>query len=112
LLGADAFAGLTGWHRWQSLLDLAHLAVASRPGYGLESRLLPLALESEFRMRLAHDAEALRQAPAGCILPFSITALDISATQIRGALATAGSARYLLPDPVLDYIAEHRLYSS
>lgn len=110
LLGADAFAGLTGWHRWQDLFDLAHLAVATRPSYPLESGLLPPALESEFQTRLAHDAQALRQRPAGCIVPFAITALDISGTLIRGALATAGSARYLLPGPVLDYIAEHRLY--
>ena len=32
-MGADAFMGLTTWHRWQELLDLAHLAVAHRPGF-------------------------------------------------------------------------------
>lgn len=31
LLGADAFAGLPGWHRWQALLGLAHLVVLHRP---------------------------------------------------------------------------------
>ena len=112
LLGADAFAGLTGWHRWQDLFALAHLAVATRPSYPLESGLLPPALENAFQTRLARDTQALGQAPAGKIVSFAITALDISATLIRGALTTAGSARYLLPDPVLDYIAEHRLYQS
>lgn len=112
LLGADAFAGLATWHRWQELLALAHLAVATRPSYPLESRLLPPALESEFQTRLARDAQALGQAAAGSIVPFAITALDISGTRIRGALAASGSARYLLPDTVLDYIAEHRLYQN
>lgn len=110
LLGADAFAGLAGWHRWRDLFALAHLAVATRPGHQLEPGLLPPALEREFQARLTHDPQALRMAPAGAILPFTITALDISGTGIRAALETAGSARYLLPDPVLDYIAEHRLY--
>ncbi len=110
LLGADAFAGLTLWHRWRDLFALAHLAVATRPSYPLESSLLPPMLESEFSTRLRRDAQALRLAPAGCIVPFSITALDISGTVIRGALTTSRSARYLLPDPVLDYIAEHSLY--
>ncbi len=110
LLGADAFAGLSAWHRWQELFALAHLAVASRPGHPIEPRLLPTALEHEFRARLAQEPEALDQAPAGEILPFTITSLDISATSIRKALDTNASARYLLPDPVLDYIARHRLY--
>src|SRR5579885_3221529 len=33
LLGADAFAGLPSWHRWRELLDLAHIAVLTRPGH-------------------------------------------------------------------------------
>ena len=33
LLGADAFLGLANWHRWQDLFDLAHFAVAHRPGF-------------------------------------------------------------------------------
>jgi len=110
LLGADAFAGLTGWHRWQTLFDLAHVAVATRPSYPLESGLLPPTLETEFRKRLAPDAKALGQSPAGHVMAYAITALEISATAIRGALSADCSARYLLPDPVLDYIAEHRLY--
>jgi nicotinate-nucleotide adenylyltransferase len=38
------------------------------------------------------------------------TPLEISATAIRDALARHGSARYLLPDAVLDYIHEQKLY--
>jgi len=110
LLGADAFADLCTWHRWQDLFVLAHLAVATRPGYGLDPGRLPPALADELRARQRPDAGALTQAPAGNIVTFAITALDISATRIRATLATAGSARYLLPDPVLDYIARHRLY--
>lgn len=33
LMGADAFLGLATWHRWRELLDLAHLGVATRPGF-------------------------------------------------------------------------------
>ncbi len=110
LLGADAFSGFASWHRWLDLLALTHLAVATRPGHPLEPRFLPAELQGEFQARLVHDAQALSQSPAGAILTFNITALEISGTWIRGALASVGSARYLLPDPVLDYIAKHRLY--
>src|SRR5438552_2155932 len=35
LLGIDAFLGFTSWHRWQEILDEAHLIVAYRPYYQL-----------------------------------------------------------------------------
>jgi nicotinate (nicotinamide) nucleotide adenylyltransferase len=36
LLGADAFARLESWHRWRELFELAHIAVATRPGHELK----------------------------------------------------------------------------
>src|SRR5690606_32888062 len=33
LLGMDAFVSLPQWHRWNELLDLAHIVVAHRPGW-------------------------------------------------------------------------------
>lgn len=41
-----------------------------------------------------------------------MTQLAISATQIRKLLANGLSARYLLPDGVLDYIHRNQLYKS
>ena len=40
-----------------------------------------------------------------------MTPLDISATLIRDLLRHGHSPRYLLPDPVVDYIAAHNLYA-
>ncbi len=34
VLGADAFLGLPGWHRWRELFALAHLVVVERPARG------------------------------------------------------------------------------
>lgn len=111
LLGADAFLGLPSWHRWQDLFSLAHVAVATRPGHDLHPTALPPLLATELAGRAAQGPDALADAPAGCILPFPITALDISATAIRRTLATGGSVRYLLPDGALDYIEHNHLYS-
>lgn len=111
-LGADAFQGLTTWHRWRRLFDLAHLAVAHRPGFDPTTwrHTLPPDLMPEWRMRRATDPAALRAAPAGRVWLHAITQLDISSSRIR-ALAKAGrSIRYLVPDPVLDYIDRHHLY--
>jgi nicotinate-nucleotide adenylyltransferase len=91
--------------------------VATRPGYELAADQLEDVLAEEFRQRECHAAAALAEAPAGRILTFRITALDISATVLR-ALCKAdeggrsgSGGRYLLPDSVLDYISTHHIYS-
>jgi len=110
LVGADAFAGLTSWHRWRDLFSLAHIAVSHRPGFPVEIGSLPHELATEFADRRLQDAGGLKNAAAGGIATFAMTQLAISATQIRKLLANGLSARYLLPDGVLDYIQTHSLY--
>lgn len=110
LLGADAFLGLNGWHRWRELFGLAHLAVATRPNYALAVDRMEPALAAEFKSRQDRSAAALDEAPSGRIVLFGITALDIAATALRAEIGAGRSLRYLLPDPVLDYIAANRLY--
>jgi nicotinate-nucleotide adenylyltransferase len=109
LLGADAFARLAAWKDWRELFVLTHLAVASRPGHESKVGAGSTALDHEFRQRSA-SAAALKQSPAGAIVPFTITALDISATAIRHAIEHGNSPRYLVPVEVLDYIDQHSLY--
>jgi nicotinate-nucleotide adenylyltransferase len=45
------------------------------------------------------------------VLFLTVTALMISASDIRNRLASGRSIRYLIPPTVADYIARHRLYS-
>ena len=112
LLGADAFLGLSTWHRWREVFDFAHLAIATRPSHVLEPERMAPVLADVFVSRRVHTAAALRSGAAGAILPFGITSLDISATAIRATLKAGASPRYLLPGRVLDYIRRHHLYSS
>ena len=110
LMGADAFARLDAWFEWRRLFELAHISVATRPGHNFpQVGAGDTAIFSEFRQRQA-AAPALRTSPAGAIVPFALTALDISATQIRRLLAGRQSARYLVSEPVLDYIQHNHLY--
>lgn len=109
LLGADAFLGLSAWHRWQELFDLAHLAVASRPGHALTATAMAPPLALEFRRRLA-AAEALTASPAGLIVPFALSAGTVSATEVRQRRAAGRDVRDLLPDGVVDYIGRRNLY--
>lgn len=110
LMGADAFRGLPGWHRWRELFGLAHLAVATRPGFPLADFAPELAAEFAAR-RLARPEFAGQ--PAGGIATFELVAGTVSATEVRGLVAAGAPDAQLLellPAPVLDYIRRHHLY--
>jgi nicotinate-nucleotide adenylyltransferase len=112
LLGADAFLELATWHRWHELFTLAHIVIAHRPGFPPESwpARMPEPLAREYSARLMRQPFAIHLSPAGGIVTQAIAALDISASMIRDSLARGVSPRYLLPDPVLDYIRSNGLY--
>jgi len=110
LMGVDAFNLLTTWSRWARLFDLAHIAVAHRPGHSFDQEALPPELAAQVKDRLSEDPVRIGERPAGTVVPVDVPALDISATAIRGLLADGHSARYLLPDEVLDYIGSNHLY--
>jgi nicotinate-nucleotide adenylyltransferase len=112
LLGADAFLELATWHRWHDLFSLAHLVIAHRPGFPPDSWMarMPEPLAREYSARLLRQPFGVHLSPAGGIVTQAIAALDISASMIRDSLARGVSPRYLLPDPVLDYIRRNNLY--
>jgi len=111
ILGADAFLRLPAWSRWMQLFALAHIVVAARPGYDLTQRSIQNAeLAAEWRARLTSARSELADRACGLIVKVQIPLLEISATDIRARIAGGGSARYLVPQPVLDYIAAEHLY--
>jgi len=102
LIGADAFAGLPGWHRWRELFELAHIGVLSRPGV---EAVLPDELQREIVDRRDDEAGAWRHANAGNVIQLEVTPLEISATRIRELLASGREPRYLLPAGLFDDFA-------
>ncbi len=108
MLGIDAFLGFTSWHRWQDILQEAHLIVAHRPQYALpESGMIANLLNTH----LQREVSFIHENMAGGIIFRPITSLDISATDIRKQIALGRNPRYLLPDSVYDYIKQHGIYS-
>lgn len=101
LVGADTLLELHGWRRIGDLLALCEVASFPRPGTDLAGRSaadLGFA-DPELAARLwARRVEGHR--------------VDVSSTEVRMRLAEGLSIRYLVPDPVAMYIAEHRLYGS
>jgi nicotinate-nucleotide adenylyltransferase len=106
-MGCDAVLGITGWWRWQELLERAHVVVIARPGWELPQE--GDVAEWLQQHRLASGGE-LHERPYGGILIEELRPLPISSTEIRTLLAHDRSPRYLIPQPVLDYIDTHRLY--
>jgi nicotinate-nucleotide adenylyltransferase len=109
LLGSDSFLTLPTWLRWRELFDLAHIAVATRPGDVSAGHGPSPELSNEIVRRSARG-EQLAASAAGRIVRFDMPPTDISASAVRAGLAAGRDLRDLLPAAVLAYIRAHRLY--
>ena len=89
ILGGDSLAALASWREPRAILDSARLVVYGRPGAGLDG--VP---------RWVLDRTTRVEA----------VPLDVSSTAIRERIGRGQTVRYLVPDAVVAYAAEHRLY--
>lgn len=88
VLGADSLSTLGKWRHPERIVQLARLAVISRPGF-------------------PPDVRALEETIPGISAATDVLdglMLDISSTEIRHRIATGLSIRYLVPDAVLALI--------
>jgi nicotinate-nucleotide adenylyltransferase len=99
LLGADSFAALPAWRRWEELVGLIDLAVAARPGWSLPE--LTAGAAPPLQAAIAAGRVHLLAAP-----PLRWSSTELRATFARGEEPPAGA----LPPPVVDYIRKYRLY--
>ncbi|KRN29732.1 nicotinate-nucleotide adenylyltransferase (Deamido-NAD(+) pyrophosphorylase) [Lactobacillus selangorensis] len=84
IIGGDMVAYLPKWHKIDELVKLVHFVGVKRRGY------------------TPHSAYPVTWVDAPLI--------DISSTEIRRKLKQGCSVRYLVPEAVLDYIEEAKLY--
>lgn len=106
VVGMDAFLGLEQWHRWEEILELAHLLVAHRPGWAAPAEGVLGALLRERRA----EGKALAATPAGRIAVCAVTQLEISSSAIRELVRAGREPRYLVPDPVCRLLAASGCY--
>jgi nicotinate-nucleotide adenylyltransferase len=86
VIGADAFAEIQSWFRWQDVVREAEFIVVTRPGHQYESP------------------------PGARVHRLQTVALPVSSSEIRAALAR-GETPAELPAAVLDYIRGNGLYA-
>jgi nicotinate-nucleotide adenylyltransferase len=95
IMGSDSLLQFDGWHDPDDILALGSLVVAPRPG---------------------DDDAAVRRAAArwdsGRVTLLDAPLLGISSSLIRERVAAGLPVKYLVPDDVELYIAEHRLYAA
>lgn len=96
LMGGDSLHNLPDWHHPEELIALCKLAVMARPGAevapDLTANILPGLV----------DRVVMIDSPM----------LGFSSTEVADRLETGKSVRYLVPDSVLTYIQDHRLYQN
>lgn len=93
IAGSDALLQFATWHEPATILDLALLAVAPRPGDD------PAAVEV-----------AAARWGAGRVVVLSSVAIGVSSSAIRERIRAGRPVRYLVPGPVERFIADHGLY--
>jgi nicotinate-nucleotide adenylyltransferase len=97
ILSSEAAATLPTWRAPVRILELAQLAVVSRPGFpGLDGQAL----------------SAMAGGSADRVLTIETLPLANSASDVRARAASGRSVRYLVPPAVESYIRDHRLYLS
>ncbi len=108
IMGMDAFQGLHQWKQWELIPEQVHIIVATRPETddgAVDSQVAEL-----YAARQTHKVEDIHQAPAGRILKIPIPMLAISSTRIRSLLLTGQDPAFLLPEKVLTYIHDNKIY--
>jgi nicotinate-nucleotide adenylyltransferase len=108
IVGMDAFLGLPGWHRWDEILDVAHIVVAHRPGWKAPDIGVLGEIIAEYG---THRVDDLHEAMHGSLHIHAVTQLEIASTEIRDLVAAGRDPRFLMPDPVRDQIIESGLYA-
>ena len=108
LLGADTFATLPAWKRWQELWGLAHIVLVARPGVDADAPLAP-ELADALAARRTGDPGLLSRG-AGRIYRQVVTPQPISATRIRERVRARQPITGMAPRAVIEYIEFHNLY--
>ena len=109
ILGADAFAEISTWREFPSVLDSAHFVVISRPGTALED-----AAARTPGLQTRMDRAPCEPGSTGGtrIVLVEAPTRDVSSTTIRARLAAGLPIDNLVPGAVARHIAAHQLYGA
>jgi nicotinate-nucleotide adenylyltransferase len=106
IVGADTASTIGSWQEPAQLLELAHLAVATRAGAAPQRVLDALAGIP----RTGGDGEGERPSAADGVSFLEMPAIEVSSSVARQQVARGEAVDQLVGPAVAGYIAEHHLY--
>jgi nicotinate-nucleotide adenylyltransferase len=118
LIGKDAFFAIHTWKSFEKLFEIIPFIVMSRPVLWHDSKIINDQFIEYIQQTISKDYVHLTQEKCMIhpnkkrIYYCQVTALDISSSQIRKSLKNKRPIHYLLPDTVLDYIHDNKLYET
>jgi nicotinate-nucleotide adenylyltransferase len=96
ITGADALLEIFTWKDFDVLLSICNFVAATRPGYRLFELMEKLdGLPPDMKKNISY---------------MEVPALAISSTDIRQRMRDGRPIKYLLPEPVEDYVKKNDLY--
>jgi nicotinate-nucleotide adenylyltransferase len=111
IIGSDSFLEFGTWHEYAAIFSLCNIVVVERPGGVVAAldKVLPTTVAGQFQYfgaerRLAHYS-------GYSVYYLEGVPLAISSSAIREMARLGRSIRYLVPDAVVHYIKEQRLYT-
>jgi nicotinate-nucleotide adenylyltransferase len=96
ILGGDQAAALASWHEPEEVLALAQLAVVERTNWSRNAIGITIG-----RLKGAERIQYI-----------DMPIIQVSSSVVRRRVAAGLPVRYLVPDTVASYIAEHGLYGA
>jgi len=115
MIGADSWAEITTWHKWQRLLRMCDLIVVTRPGYELSRNKPSGPNVVDARGMSKKEISGLLSSDDEPRVFFTDAAMvDVSATAIRAAARSNDRARLkeIAPPDVASYIDKYELYKN
>jgi nicotinate-nucleotide adenylyltransferase len=111
-IGVDAFLEMGTWRSPREIFRLAHVAVASRPPISARdlAAMLPECVRGDFEIQ-AGGARALHREADTFVQLVSISALEISSSDLRARIRSGRSTRYLVPETVREAIESAACYA-
>ena len=95
IIGPDALVGLPTWREPARLVEMCQIVGVTRPGY------------QDFDLKLLEPTipQASRR-----IMLLEVPQIGVSSSEIRERVAQGLPIRYQVPEPVEEYIRQHKLY--
>ena len=97
IIGADSLFDFDGWREPQRIADACTLIVATRNHTSNE--------------KLDSEIERIREKYHAKVEKLDTENIDVSSHELRAWIGEGKTVKYYVPDPVIDYINEFRIYS-